>query len=115
MTATGFAFYRWMTLSLLKEVLQPLIVAISIMAAALLVRLNRGMPTLDWKSLETAERKILTERVVELSREYMFVLALQFITACIFTCIISDKRKNFYWMAQRTRDRHGHFGCSPRP
>lgn len=63
-----------------SKVLQPLIVAISIMAAGLLVRLNRGMPTLDWKSLEARERKILTEKIVALTREYMFVLFLQAVT-----------------------------------
>ena len=30
--------------------LQPLTLVLSIMIAAILVRLNRGMPTLDWKS-----------------------------------------------------------------
>ena len=47
------------------------------MAAGLLVRLNRGMPTLDWKSLETNDRKILTGKIVELTQEYLFVLLLQ--------------------------------------
>lgn len=96
MAAIGFVFCRWMTLALLKEILQPLIVAISIMAAALLVRLNRGMPTLDWKSLEVAERKILTHRVVELSREYISVLALQFVTLVILLALSLIKEKTFY-------------------
>src|ERR1700754_2077646 len=96
MAATGFVFYRWMTLALLKEVLQPFIVAISIMAAALLVRLNRGMPTLDWKSLEVAERKILTHRVVDLSREYMYVLSLQFATLVVLLVLSLIKEKTFF-------------------
>jgi hypothetical protein len=95
MAVIGFAFSRWMTLALLKDILQPLIVAISIMAAALLVRLNRGMPTLDWQSLEVAERKVLTHRVVELSREYMFVLALQFITLVILLALSLTKDTAF--------------------
>ncbi|MEY9748612.1 hypothetical protein ACVI1J_004765 [Bradyrhizobium diazoefficiens] len=99
MAATGFVFGRWMTLALLKDVLQPLIVAISIMAAALLVRLNRGMPTLDWQSLEAAERKILTHRVVELSREYMSVLALQFVTLLVLLALSLIKEKTFYGWA----------------
>jgi len=96
MAAIGFIFGRWMTLALLREILQPLIVAISIMAAALLVRLNRGMPTLDWQSLEASERKILTHRVVELSREYMAVLALQFVTLLILLTLSMIKEKTFY-------------------
>lgn len=87
MIAVGFVFSRWMTFDLLDKILQPLIVAISIMSAALLVRLNRGMPTLDWQGLEVSERKVLTHRVVELSREYMFVLALQSITLVILLAI----------------------------
>lgn len=96
MAAAGFIFGRWLTLSLLKDILQPLIVAISIMAAALLVRLNRGMPTLDWQSLEAAERKILTHRVVELSREYMSVLALQFSALMVLLALSLIKEKTFY-------------------
>jgi len=95
MAAIGFVFYRWMTLALLKEILQPLIVAISIMAAALLVRLDRGMPTLDWKSLEVAARKILTHRVVELSREYISVITLEFVTLIILLALSVIKEKTF--------------------
>ncbi|MBA4174542.1 MAG: hypothetical protein C0511_18290, partial [Hyphomicrobium sp.] len=43
---------------------QPLIVALSIMVAAVFVRLNRGMPTLEWKSLEPEKRKELTTSIV---------------------------------------------------
>lgn len=64
------------TLESFAKILQPITVALSIMAAGLLVRLNRGMPTLDWKSLESDDRKILTQKIVELTREYMLVLAL---------------------------------------
>lgn len=96
MAVAGFVFGRWMTLVLLKEILQPLIVAISIMAAALLVRLNRGMPTLDWQSLEASERKVLTQRVLELSREYMSVLALQLVTLLILLTLSMVKQKTFY-------------------
>ncbi|MDR6657782.1 hypothetical protein J2W51_000324 [Tardiphaga robiniae] len=83
----GYVFSRWMSFDLLQEITQPLIVAISIMAAALLVRLNRGMPTLDWQSLEVADRKLLTQRIVELSQEYMFVLAIEFATLLLLLLI----------------------------
>jgi len=58
------------------SVLQPTVVCLSIMAAAVFVRLNRGMPTLDWKSLSTEERKNLTERIVDLTRQYMQIIGL---------------------------------------
>jgi hypothetical protein len=49
------AIFGWrLPLARLMDILQPLVVALSIMVAALLVRLNRGMPTLDWKSLESS-------------------------------------------------------------
>jgi hypothetical protein len=70
-------FWRWVPPDQFSKLVQPLIVALSIMAAGLLVRLNRGMPTLDWKSLDPNERKMLTQRVVELTREYSLMLLLQ--------------------------------------
>lgn len=56
--------------------IQPTTVALSIMAAAVLVRLNRGMPTLDWKSLDPKGRKKLTLKIVELQHEYLSILAI---------------------------------------
>jgi hypothetical protein len=76
---TGAAFAAWVPLDRFVDSLQPTVVALSIMAAGLLVRLNRGMPALDWKSLDPVKRKVLTEQVVELVREYLFVLGLQLI------------------------------------
>ncbi len=95
MFSLGFVFWRWMTIGTLVDILQPLIVALSIMAAALLVRLNRGMPTLDWKSLETTERKLLTSKIVELTREYMIVLALQVGTLAILLVLVVNKTSSF--------------------
>jgi hypothetical protein len=77
--ATGGIFAAWVPLDRIVDSLQPIIVALSIMAAGLLVRLNRGMPALDWKSLEHSKRKVLTQKVVELVREYLFVLTLQLV------------------------------------
>jgi hypothetical protein len=74
--AGALVFGLFLTPENFARILQPLIVALSIMSAGLLVRLNRGMPNLDWKSLDTNDRKILTQKIVELTREYMLVLAL---------------------------------------
>jgi hypothetical protein len=58
----------------LFDAFQPMIVAGSIVVAAILVRLNRGMPTLDWKSLEANERSKLTQGIVDLTVEYLVIL-----------------------------------------
>ena len=55
---------------------QPMIVALSIMIAAVFVRLNRGMPALEWKSLDPDERKKLTSRIVDLAAEYGWIIAI---------------------------------------
>jgi hypothetical protein len=78
-----------------------LIIAISIMAAALLVRLNRGMPTLDWKSLDTNERKILTQKIVELTREYVVVLLVQAVTLIALLAIAVNNAAALSSVAQR--------------
>lgn len=67
---------------------QPLLVAASIMAAAILVRLNRAMPTLDWKSLEPAGRRQLTQRVVDLNKEYLSILAVQALLASALISLV---------------------------
>lgn len=55
---------------------QPLIVALSIMVAAVFVRLNRGMPTLEWKSLEPEKRKDLTSSIVDVTTEYGWIIGI---------------------------------------
>lgn len=55
---------------------QPLIVAVSIMVAAVFVRLNRGMPTLEWKSLDPDKRKDLTASIVSVTTEYGWIIGI---------------------------------------
>lgn len=59
---------------------QPLMVALSIMVAAVFIRLNRGMPTLEWKSLEPTDRKGLTAAIVRLTKEYGWIIAIVALT-----------------------------------
>ncbi|WP_245636797.1 hypothetical protein [Azospirillum thiophilum] len=75
-----------MPLSRLFDAFQPMTVALSIMLAAILVRLNRGMPTLDWKSLEPQERSQLTSAIVDLTREYAFIVGIK---AALVTALVS--------------------------
>ena len=50
------ALFGWgVPLVRLFDAFQPMIVALSIMIAAIFVRLNRGMPTLEWKKPRTRE------------------------------------------------------------
>jgi MFS family permease len=96
MLVGGAVFWRWLSLDDFLKIVQPFIVALSIMAAGLLVRLNRGMPTLDWKSLEATDRKLLTGKIVELTREYLFVLAVQAVTLTamlVLDVVASDPKR----------------------
>jgi hypothetical protein len=45
------------------------------------------MPTLDWKSLEPSDRKVLTANIVGLTREYLFVLFLQSCTLAVLLAL----------------------------
>lgn len=55
---------------------QPLIVALSIMVAAVFVRLNRGMPALEWKSLDPDKRQDLTASIVKVTIEYGWIIGI---------------------------------------
>lgn len=55
---------------------QPLIVALSIMVAAVFVRLNRGMPSLEWKSLDPDKRKDLTASILNVTTEYGWIIGI---------------------------------------
>lgn len=74
----GFAgLFGWgVPLVRLFDAFQSMIVALSIMIAAIFVRLNRGMPTLEWKSLDLENRTKLTGKIVDLSREYGWIVAI---------------------------------------
>lgn len=71
------AIFGWgVPLVRLFDAFQPMIIALSIMIAAIFVRLNRGMPTLEWKSLDLGKRTQLTKQIVDLSREYGWIVAI---------------------------------------
>ncbi len=60
----------------LFDAFQPMITALSIMVAAVFVRLNRGMPTLEWKSVDPEQRQQLTSQVLAVSKEYGWIIAI---------------------------------------
>jgi hypothetical protein len=72
----------------LFQILQPIVVCLSIMAAAIFVRLNRGFPTLEWKSLKPHQRKELTLAVLLLAKDYVLGLVLTF-TSIVLLVLIS--------------------------
>lgn len=67
----------------LYRIFQPIVVCLSIMAAAIFVRLNRGMPTLEWKSVSPDQRRQLTEAILRLAKDYVIGLVLTFSAICI--------------------------------
>ena len=68
---------------------QPMTVALSIIVAALLVRLNRGMPTLDWKSLRQDDRERLTGSVLALTKEYVAILAINVVLLVVLVSLMT--------------------------
>jgi len=60
----------------LFDTFQPLTTALAIIVAAVFVRLNRGMPTLEWKSVDIQERKRLTSAIVDVAQEYAWIVAI---------------------------------------
>lgn len=64
----------------LFAILQPIGVNLSIMIAAVFVRLNRGMPTLDWKTLDPSDRLRLTASIVEVTKDYAGIVAVTAVT-----------------------------------
>lgn len=96
-TITGFfvfaGLFGWFVpLLRLFDAFQPMITALSIMVAAVFVRLNRGMPTLEWKSLQPQERSQLTGRILDLAGEYGWIVAVNgFALAGLVTLTVIGK------------------------
>jgi hypothetical protein len=86
----AFGLAAWQVkLGSLFAAFQPATVALSIMAAAVLVRLNRGMPALDWKTLEPAGRKRLTAKILDLQKDYLSLLGINAaLVAVLITLVI---------------------------
>lgn len=77
---------------------QPLIVALSIMVAAVFVRLNRGMPTLEWKSLDPDKRKDLTASIVSVTTEYGWIIGINAVAlAGLVTLSVIDAAEAAAW------------------
>lgn len=76
-TLLAAGLFAWgVPLTRLYGAFQPLVVALSIMVAAVFVRLNRGIPSLEWKSLDPDKRKDLTASIVSVTTEYGWIIGI---------------------------------------
>lgn len=91
---------------------QPLIVALSIMVAAVFVRLNRGMPALEWKSLDPVKRKDLTASIVKVTTEYGWIIGINAVTlAGLVTLSVIGKDDAAIWPLWMQQSISGTVGC----
>src|SRR5947208_2853159 len=51
----------------------------AIFAAAVLVRLNRGLPSVDWKSVDSDILANLLDKLEDVSRDYIIILIIIFV------------------------------------
>lgn len=91
--------FAWaVPLARLFDALQPLIVALSITVAAVFVRLNRGMPTLEWKSLDPNKRKDLTASIFIVTVEYAWIIGINAAAlAALLTLSVIGKADAALW------------------
>lgn len=76
MVVIAAVFYRFVDLRLLFNAFPVIVPSMSVVTAAVFVRLNRGMPSLDWKAIAPAKRPNLTSAILEITREYAGLAAL---------------------------------------
>ena len=86
--AVAVLFWKVVPLARLFDAFQPMVVALSIIIAAIFVRLNRGMPSLEWKTLERGKRTELTTRIVELSKEYVTIVAINGVALILLVTLV---------------------------
>lgn len=95
--AVGLAFGLWVPLINTMRGVEHFMVAVTIMTAAVFVRLNRGMPTLDWKTLEITERKRVTSAIQALTLEYVFIVGIN--AAVLVMAVVCSVYDDKYWLA----------------
>jgi len=70
-------------------VAKSVLTVLAIFAAAILVRLNRGMPTIDWSKVKAEDRVRLVIDIQKLAREYGITLL--FVGAALVFFLILDR------------------------
>lgn len=98
-TLAAAGLFAWLVpLVRLFDAFQPMITALSIMVAAVFVRLNRGMPTLEWKSLDPEKRKELTAAIVRVATEYGWIIGINAtVLAGLVTLAVIGKTDAGFW------------------
>jgi hypothetical protein len=86
--AGGVIFGYVVPLVRLFDAFQPMIVVLSVLVAAVFVRLNRGMPSLEWKNLEPEKRSRLTSKIVALSRDYVWIVGINGVTLLLLVTLL---------------------------
>ena len=96
-TAFALAFGLLVPLINVMKGVEHFMVAVTIMTAAVFVRLNRGMPTLDWKTLEIGERKRITSAIEGLTLQYVYIVGINAAVLCVAAvCAVYD---DAYWLS----------------
>lgn len=81
--AAGLSAWK-LPAALVGDISQSSLTATSLMVGAIFVRLNRGIPSLEWKNLDPLDRKKLTKSIVKLTTDYVRAL----IYAVIFVVVL---------------------------
>lgn len=71
-----------------------------IIAAAVLVRLNRGVPTLDWKAVQFEAVERLLERLEDIAKSYIAVVIINAISISILLVIQFYHKPDYPYSAQ---------------
>lgn len=68
-----------------------------IIAAAILVRLNRGIPTIDWKSVDIDSTKFLLDRFEDVAKAYIYIMLIVCISIFVILFIGFSKNYDFLY------------------
>lgn len=114
LTLIAAGIFAWVVpLVRLFGAVQPLIVALSIMVAAVFVRLNRGMPTLEWKTLDPEKRKDLTASILKVTVEYGWIMAINaFALLALVTLSVVGATEASHWPIALRKAASGAIGGS---
>ena len=92
--ALAVAFYTYLGGSFLVANVSPLLAVLSIFAAGILVRLNRGIPTIDWKSVDADATHRLLNQLEAVAKEYVAVFCIIVLSiVVVFAASFVDQSK----------------------
>ena len=84
----GIAFFFIGDAGAMTENVSILLSFEAIIAAAVLVRLNRGVPSLDWKAVDVEAAERLLRRLEEVAKVYIALIAMTLISITILLAVI---------------------------